>query len=551
MSNKPQLDQSGKLSPLSVLVTLGTGLFLTILLIFVYNRNDIAIADCNISYPGDAGNISLTIGDSVCIPIGSVFTGTVSSFPTGSKITVQSGAVFKPSSMSTAAGLMINEGEAILPNLVLGSGFRLNNVDTLSFDGTLSLSGSVNIENMEDGRITFVYPLLFDQSSTLENKGILYSGSDVEFAASSIFTNNGYFVGLGSFEFNSALENYGLVSSVGSISLGGTSSMNNYCSLLSATGFVNDNPNSQNAGIILVQGAGGAPNDLIEINQAFNNQASGYVAGVRFTNNSTITGSGNFYFSGETINNGSFGDDAVGINFYDDSSPSNIMDIENTTPDASVSRDAGSIPDSFYIPPTCDVAFLPAFLPVEWQDISVSYENGAGVIQWSTSQEINHDHYEVERSLDGKSFGFVAEVNNPSNTNGNLKSYSYTDFAIQLNENRSIYYRIKQVDIDGKSSLSQVLQLSTEIQELPLSFSVANPVIGQNLSLNISSNETGQGEISLLDSQGKMVYKNSISINRGRNSRVISLNTLPSGMYVVELKANGKKLSKKVILHAL
>lgn len=550
MSNKPHLHQSGRVSPSAILWTLGGSLFLAILLMFLFNTKQEATAGCNYPYPGDSGKITLSVGDSLCIPPGSIFTGTVSSFPAGSKITVYGEAIFRPSSVSSFDGTLINNGESLIPDAVLGQDFSLINNDTMSFEGTLSLSGTIGINNTENGRLTFVYPLNFNRSSTLQNDGIIYSGSNIVLADSSSTTNNGYFVGLGSFDFLGRLNNYGLISAAGVITLGGSSEMNNDCSIISIDGFVNDNPNTQNTGIIIVQGANGFPNDLIEINQPFNNQGQGYLAGVRFINNSTVSGGGNYYFSGQTENNGPFGDDGTGINFYDAGGPANIMDVENTSPDASVYRDAASIPDSFFIPPGCDVSFLPAFLPVEWQDISVSFEQGVSLVQWSTTSEVNHDHFEVERSLDGKKFNYLSQVKTPEQEVEGKKSYLYRDMDVQFNQNQTIYYRIRQVDIDGKSSLSQVLSLSTADTEVPLNFFVANPVLNGRLAITIASDQALDGTINIMDIQGKEVYNTPVSISRGRNSRGFSVKNLSGGMYVVELRAGGKKLSRKIILQS-
>lgn len=549
MSNKPQLQPSGKISPMTALWFLGGCLFMAILLIFMLNRNEESLADCNYLYPGDSGRIELNPGDSLCIPSGSLFTGTIASFPPGSKITVEAEAIFRPSSTSILAGLFVNNGASFMPTASLGGGFQLINNDTLSFEDGLILSGTVDISNTSEGRITFVYPLNFNRSSSIENWGIIYAGSNLEFADSTTITNNGYLLGSGSMEFMSSVENDGMISAVGRITLSGNSRMDNNCSILSIEGFTNDNPNTENAGLIIVNGSGGFPNDLIEINQNFNNQSQGYVAGIRFVNNASITGSGDFYFAGDTENNGPFGTDGNGINFYDDSSPSNIMDVENTNPDASVFRDASRIPDSFFIPPGCDVSFLPSFLPVEWQDISVSFEDGASLIQWSTSQEINHDRFEVERSLDGEQFDYLSGVKNPTSEEGNTRSYQYKDYGIQLNESQTIYYRIRQVDIDGRSSLSQVMSLSMVSGGLPLEFHLSNPVMNGQLSMTISSKEALDGELSILNLQGQKIHGSPLRINPGRNSRGIHLQTIPSGMYVVELKAGGKKMSKRVIFH--
>jgi len=550
VSNKTRLNPRPAFSPSLLIWTLGGGLFLAILLVFILKPESLTVADCNFTYPGDTGSLSLNPGDSVCIPGDRTFTGSVSSFPAGSKITIEAGASFRPTSMPVSGGRLLNRGEAIMPGIVLDSGFTLINEDTISFEGSFAVDGPTQIFNAEQGRITLAFPFDLDEGALLNNEGIIYTGSDWNLGDGSEMTNNGYFFGAGSSILDGTIDNYGLFSCQGSIRLGANAQVNNQCTFISAASFTNDAPNTLNAGIILVEGGGGFPNDLVEINQPLENGSQGYIAGIRFINNSTISGGGNFYFSGETENNGSFGTDGNGINFYDASSPVNLMDIENVVPDPSVTRDISTIPDSFYVPGGCDVSFFPSFLPVEWEDLSVSLQGDEALIRWSTRQEVNHDRFEVERSLSGRDFTYLGTVVEAHESSGAVKSYRFVDKHADEEARKELYYRIKQIDIDGRTSYSRVLSLSMAPSERELEVRIPNPVRGQRLSLGLTASRSGEGEFMLRDVQGRIILRESMQVLRGSSSRYIGIGPLPGGIYIAEVKFGASSYKQKILIYS-
>lgn len=97
---------------------------------------------------------------------------------------------------------------------------------------------------------------------------------------------------------------------------------------------------------------------------------------------------------------------------------------------------------------------LTAPLPVNWLDFSVIRQNNDVVLKWTVAQELNNDHYEIERSTDGINFSLIA--NKPSLGSYITKTYDHLDPNIKTLNADLIYYRIKQVDIDGKFTYSPV-----------------------------------------------------------------------------------------------
>ncbi len=92
-------------------------------------------------------------------------------------------------------------------------------------------------------------------------------------------------------------------------------------------------------------------------------------------------------------------------------------------------------------------------LPVQLTDFSVQRRADQAVtVQWKTVSEKNSAYFEVQRSLDGRQFSAVALV--PAHgTTSQVSSYTVLD---RLAPAAGLYYRLRQVDIDGSVNHSPV-----------------------------------------------------------------------------------------------
>lgn len=91
-------------------------------------------------------------------------------------------------------------------------------------------------------------------------------------------------------------------------------------------------------------------------------------------------------------------------------------------------------------------------MPIVLKEYQVTKDGTYSKLHWVTASEINNDYFTIERSLDGRTFNEIAEINGAGNSNVEL-NYSFVD----ENPNHGLnYYRIKQTDFDGKFSYSNI-----------------------------------------------------------------------------------------------
>lgn len=110
-------------------------------------------------------------------------------------------------------------------------------------------------------------------------------------------------------------------------------------------------------------------------------------------------------------------------------------------------------------------------LPVKWQGFTAGKTATGVLLQWQTGQEENTRHFVVERSLDGVSFTAIGNVE-AAGLSTTTRHYTYADR--QPLSGRS-YYRLQQVDRDGKVSISAVVAVWFGAPKPPLTGVYPNP----------------------------------------------------------------------------
>lgn len=96
-------------------------------------------------------------------------------------------------------------------------------------------------------------------------------------------------------------------------------------------------------------------------------------------------------------------------------------------------------------------------LPVELLNFTGSSKSdGEIVLQWKTAMESNNKGFEVQRSVDGDSWEYIGFVEGAGNSTS-IRSYDFVEHASIYPE---AYYRLKQIDFSGYTTLSSILHLT-------------------------------------------------------------------------------------------
>lgn len=181
-------------------------------------------------------------------------------------------------------------------------------------------------------------------------------------------------------------------------------------------------------------------------------------------------------------------------------------------------------------------------LPVELKEFSVILnEKGDAELKWTTATEINNSHFEIERSFDSEeSFNQIAKVKGQGNSNL-LKSYSYVDGLNILDIAASkIYYRLKQVDYDGKFDYSPIVSLDLNTNQEKTVLVNPNPFKDEIKLSGIRE----LSSMSLYDPSGKQIL-NKVLSGSADGTYVIKVNSTEKGIFILKINEESFKLIKE------
>ena len=169
-------------------------------------------------------------------------------------------------------------------------------------------------------------------------------------------------------------------------------------------------------------------------------------------------------------------------------------------------------------------------LPVDFLTISAARQGGAVAIKWSTASEVNNKYFYVEKSIDGSSWVTINSVNGAGNSNIS-RSYSSYDAKPVAGYN---YYRIKQVDVDGRAQYSDVVKVNINIDKTGASV-LTNPFVS-NITVDFLSTAAQTVSVRLTDVSGKLIGTERWKIAKG-SSRVTydKVPNIQRGMYILTI----------------
>jgi hypothetical protein len=180
-----------------------------------------------------------------------------------------------------------------------------------------------------------------------------------------------------------------------------------------------------------------------------------------------------------------------------------------------------------------------ANLPLLLISFSGYREANYNVLKWTTANEYNNRGFYVERSLDGIHYASIGFVNSlaPNGTSTASLHYTYIDNFLQGDKQ---FYRLRQVDFDGKSKHSNVVIIKgirPTILTMNLFPNPAHQVVNVQLETPVREEVT----LMMIDATGKLVRKQKATIDIGSNVVPIEISSLASGNYTIILPGKGDR----------
>ena len=175
----------------------------------------------------------------------------------------------------------------------------------------------------------------------------------------------------------------------------------------------------------------------------------------------------------------------------------------------------------------------PAVLPLQQLVVTATLYNAIATINWKTENEINTNRFFVERSIDNINFVAVGDMAAAGNYTG-IKNYSLQNDISALVANPVIYYRIRVVDIDGKTAYSNTV--TVRLSNVKGIKAWPNPIT-DNVTIAMYSSVNTIAEVRIIDAAGKTITAVAYNIVKGNNQvNITDLAAMAQGVYMLQVK---------------
>lgn len=152
-------------------------------------------------------------------------------------------------------------------------------------------------------------------------------------------------------------------------------------------------------------------------------------------------------------------------------------------------------------------------------------------LRWESERETEFSHFELERSLDGVTFDFLAKVMADKRLSG---QYTFSD--VEIEPGLTYFYRLKMVDNNGDFTFSNQVSGKLKKAFATIGALYPNPTSGQ-ITIPTVFSEASVVIVTLTDLYGRSLQQRAIEVLAGDNNIHLDVSTLPSGMYFARLES--------------
>jgi hypothetical protein len=170
-------------------------------------------------------------------------------------------------------------------------------------------------------------------------------------------------------------------------------------------------------------------------------------------------------------------------------------------------------------------------IPVEMVSFNAKKSGNANKLAWQTATEINNNRFDVQRSTNGAAFQTIGQVKGAGNS-VKVTNYEFMDETPATGTN---YYRLQQVDVDGKTTTSKTVAVNAGGKGSVKVF----PTLASD-KLNVLTTSDKEETFTITNLVGQTVLT-----GRVINSLDINISQLAKGNYILNIAGDAVKFSKQ------
>lgn len=186
-------------------------------------------------------------------------------------------------------------------------------------------------------------------------------------------------------------------------------------------------------------------------------------------------------------------------------------------------------------------------LPVELVTLKADpIENKFIRVSWTTATEINNAGFEVLRSEDGINFTNIGWVDGAGNSSTML-NYRFDDENVVANT--VYYYRLRQVDYDGQSDLTNIVSaMITDNAVFVISEFMPNPTENTS-SFTVVTSEVRDINLTVYNTLGQIITDSRFVAQPNQTNKYeVNLSEMASGTYYAIIATGPHTFNKKIVV---
>lgn len=191
-------------------------------------------------------------------------------------------------------------------------------------------------------------------------------------------------------------------------------------------------------------------------------------------------------------------------------------------------------------------------LPVELADFTVTQSGETDAqLRWITLNEDNTSHFDIERSLDNKSFVKIGTLK-ASGHSHTLLNYEWLDKNLPIAQTSVFYYRLKTVDFDKSATLSSIKSLFFNKNKQKPNLEISpNPTTSGKLHIILRGpiDEKTSTDLTVTDLLGRLVFQKNTFVTADMPFDIdFSSETISAGVYILSCQNGATRLMQKVVI---
>lgn len=187
-----------------------------------------------------------------------------------------------------------------------------------------------------------------------------------------------------------------------------------------------------------------------------------------------------------------------------------------------------------------------AILPVELVSFTaIAGERGVS-LRWETASELNNAGFEVQRATQDGRFRKLTFVEGRGTTTDAI-TYHHTDNTVE--PNARYRYRLKQIDFDGTTSFSEIVEVFTEDpSKIALSELYPNPAVNGRVQLQINVADPVDATVEVYDVRGALLESKSRMLNAGQNQLSFRTDDLAAGSHFAKVQIGERVMYRQFVV---